>query len=212
MSADIGERQGFSTVDCSYVAGAGLVAPTIQGSHHPTKIRDSKSTTKPNDTDGMSVARQHYETRGVSRSAVGLLMASLRGSTKKQYSGYIRKVNHLQSPVGTVLDFLSERFGQGLTYSAINCARSVLSSYVFSWTERAGLPLVERDFPVTPKPKYTEDCDVRVVLAYRATLHPVDSRHSKHFRSVETCYVAVISIRPTRSDYSSDRHIPYGCN
>ena len=118
-----------------------------------------------------------------------------------------RKVNHPQPPVGTVLDLLSERFGQGLTYSAINCARSVLSSHVFSWTERTGLPR-----PRPPKPKYTEDCDVRVVLAYLATLHPVDSRHSKHFRSVETCYVAVISIRSTRPDYSSVRHIPYGCN
>jgi len=87
----------------------------------------------------MSVVRQYYETREVLKSAVGLLMASWRGGTKKQYSGYIkkwaafclkRKVNLLQPPVEAVFDFLSKLFDKGLTYSATNCARSALSSYV----------------------------------------------------------------------------------
>ena len=119
--------------------GKSITAPTRQGPPHPSTIRDSTSSTNPNETDGMSVVRQYYETRGVSKSAVGLLMSSWRGGTKKQYSGYIkkwtafclkRKVNHLQPPVVAVLDFFSELFDKGLTYSAINCARSALSSYV----------------------------------------------------------------------------------
>ena len=149
MSVEIGERSDFSTVDSSRLADTGLVAPvtkpsggksitapTRQGPPHPSTIRDPSSSKKPNETDGMSVVRQYYETRGVSKSAVGLLMASWRGGTKKQYSGYIkkltfclkRKVNHLQPPVVAVLDFLPELFDKGLTYSAINCARSALSS------------------------------------------------------------------------------------
>ena len=152
MSAEIGKRLDFSTVDSSCLADTGLVAPatkpsngksitspTRQGPPHPSTIRDSTSSKKPNETDGMSVVRQYYETRGVSKSAVGLLMASLQGGSKTQYSVYIkkwtafclkRKVNHLQPPVVAVLDFFSELFDEGLTYSAINCPRSALSSYV----------------------------------------------------------------------------------
>ena len=65
--------------------------PTRQGPPHPSTIRDPSSPKKPNETDGMSVVRQYYETRGVSKSAVRLLMASWRGGTKKQYPGYIKK-------------------------------------------------------------------------------------------------------------------------
>ena len=152
MYAEIGERSDLSTVDSPCLADTGLVAsatkpsggksitvPTRQGPPHPSSIRDSASSKKPNETDGMSVVRQYYETRGVSKSAVGLLMASWQGGTKKQYSGYIkkwtaffleRKVDHLQPPVVAVLDFLSELFDKGITYRAINCARSTLSSYV----------------------------------------------------------------------------------
>ena len=132
MSAEIGERSDFSTVDSSRLANTCLVAPatkpsgdksitapTRQGPSHPSTIRDSTSSMKPNETDGMSVVRQYYETRGVSKSAVALLMAFWRGGTKKQYSGHIkkwtafclkRKVNHLQPHVVAVLDFLSELF------------------------------------------------------------------------------------------------------
>ena len=152
MFAEIGKRPDFSTIESSPLAdtvlvapatkpssGKSITAPTRQGPPHPSTIRDSTYSKKPNETDGMSVVRQYYETRGVSKSAVGLLMASWRGGTKKQYSGYIkkwtafclkRKVNHLQPPVVAVLDFLSELFDEGLTYSAINCARSALSSYL----------------------------------------------------------------------------------
>ena len=206
MSAEIGERSDFSTVDSSRLADTGLVAsvtkpsggksinaPTRQGPPHPSTLRDSTSSKKPNDTDGMSVVRQYFETRGVSKLAIGLLMASWRGGTRKQYSGYIkkwtafclqRKVNHLQPSVGAVLDFLSELFDKGLTYSAINCARSALSSYVSSDDGSVvGLnPLVCRLLKGgfqsrPPKPKYTEVWDVQVVLTYLATLHPVESLH-----------------------------------
>ena len=104
-----------------------------QGPPHPTTIRNSVPSKAANETDGMFVVRQYYETRGVSKSAIGLFMASWRGGTKKQYSEYIkrrtaiclqRKFNHLQPPVGAVVDFLRELFVQGLTYSAINSAGS----------------------------------------------------------------------------------------
>ena len=80
------------------------------------------------------------------------------------------------------MDFLSELFDKGLTYSAINCARSALSSYV-SLDDGSVVgqnPLVCRLLKGVfksrpPKPKYTDVWDVQVVLTYLATLHPVES-------------------------------------
>lgn len=89
MSAGIEERPDFSTVDSSCLIDTGLVAPatkpsggksinvsTRQGPPHSSTIMDSTSSKKPNETDGKSVVRQYYETRGISKSAVGLLDGS----------------------------------------------------------------------------------------------------------------------------------------
>lgn len=80
------------------------------------------------------------------------------------------------------MDFLSELLHQGLTYSAIYCARSVLSSFV-SLDDGSVVgqnPLVCRLLKGVfqsrpPNPQYKEVWDVQVVLSYLATLHPVES-------------------------------------
>jgi len=144
----------------------------------------------------MPVVRQYYETRGVSRSSFGLLVASWRGGTKKQYSGYIkkwtafclqRKINHLQPPVVAVLDLLSELFDQGLTHSVINCARSALSSYVSlddgSVVRRNQLVCRLLKGVFQSRPPNTEVWDVQVVFTYLATLHPVESLTLKQLTS-----------------------------
>lgn len=90
------EGSDFSTVGGSCVADTYLVATatkpscgksinarTRQGPPHSTTVRDSTSPKKANETDGMSLVRQYYKTRGVSKSAVGLLMSSWREGTKK---------------------------------------------------------------------------------------------------------------------------------
>ena len=184
MSAEIGERSDFSTTKPSGCKS--ITAPTRQRPPHPCTIRDSTSSKKPNETDGMTVVRQYYETRGVSKSAVGSLMASWGGGTKKQYSGYIkkwtalclkRKVNHLQPPVVAVLDFLSELIDKGLTYSAINCARSALSSYV-SLDDGSVVgqnPLVCRLLKCVfqsrpPKPKHTDVWDFCLCFSFSSLI------------------------------------------
>jgi hypothetical protein len=62
-----------------------------------------------------------------------------RPGTKKQYKVYIKKwidfcsereICHTCPTVGQTLDFLKSLYEQGLTYSAINTARSALSSYI----------------------------------------------------------------------------------
>ena len=151
--------------------------------------------------------RQYYETRGVSKSAVGLLMASWRGGTKKQYSGYIkkwtafclkRKVSHPQPPAVAVLDFLSELFDKGLTYSAINCARRHFYVSLNDGSAVGQNPLVCRllkgVFQTRPaKPKYTDVWDVQVLLPYLATLHTVESLTLKQLTSKLVMLLLLVS-------------------
>lgn len=75
MSAGIEERPDFSIDDSSRLIDTGLVASaTRQGPPHSSTIMDSTSSKKPNDeTDGKSVVRQYYETRGISKSAHSIL-------------------------------------------------------------------------------------------------------------------------------------------
>ena len=81
----------------------------------------------------------------------------------------------------SVLDFLTLLYQQGLTYSAINTARSALPSYITleNGTCVGKHPLVSRPMKgifqeKPPRPKYTEIWDVSIVLSYLQSLSPVD--------------------------------------
>lgn len=82
--------------------------------------------------------RRQFEDQGLSRQTCEILLASWRYSTKKQYGTFIRRwlrfcgereINSFQPSVKEVLSFLTELYENGLGYSAINTARSALSSY-----------------------------------------------------------------------------------
>ena len=120
-------------------------------------------------------------------------MASWQNRTKKKYCNStcikkwqnfstLRQINHIQPSLVPVLDFLTALHQQGLTYNAIDTARSALPS---SATLEDGTcvgkhPLVSRlrkgifqEKP--PRPKYTEIWDVSIVLIYLQSLSPVDT-------------------------------------
>ena len=72
----------------------------------------------------------------------------------------------------SVLDFVTLLYQQGLTYSAINTARSALSSYI---TLENGTCVGKHPLLLTPpRPKYTEIWDVSIVLSHLLSLSPVD--------------------------------------
>ena len=118
------------------------------------------------------------------------MLNSWRGSTLKQYAVYIKKWNHflqehnyrndLNPPVTYILEFLSELYDTGCGYSALNTARSALSSIVTlsDWNASLGEHHLVRRFlkgvynsrPSTPK--YTSTWDVSVVLTYLKSLSP----------------------------------------
>ena len=115
-------------------------------------------------------------------------MCSWRGSTQKQYNGYVsrwqvfcckRSLDPLQADVKNILDFLTELYEAGLGYSALNTARSALSA-VCSLPDKSTVgehPLVRRFikgvFQSRPtRPRYNATWDVSVVLDFLKTLYP----------------------------------------
>ncbi|CAH3177458.1 unnamed protein product [Porites lobata] len=138
----------------------------------------------------MSPVWQSIQDRGISEAAAKLIMASWGDRTKKQYSTYLtkwqkfcnqRQISHIQPSVVSVLDFLTLLYQQGLTYSAINTARSALSSYITleNGTCVGKHPLVSQLMKgifqeKPPRPKYTEIWDVSIVLSYLQSLSAVD--------------------------------------
>ena len=138
----------------------------------------------------MSPVLQSIQDRGISEAAAKLIMVSWRDGTKIQYSTYItkwqtfcnqRQISQIQPSVVSVLDFLTLLYQQGLTYSAINTARSTLSSHITlqNGTCVGKHPLVSRLMKGVfqekpPRPKYTEIWDVSIVLPYLQSLSPVD--------------------------------------
>ena len=167
---------------------------------HPVALPQQKSLLKlpnkkgtppscKNGVNGLLHIRESYEARGISESSCNLLMASWRPGTQKQYQVYIqkwshfctqRKINHNQPTVEQALDFFTHLYEQGLTYSAINTARSALSSYITleDGTSLGQHPLVSRLLrgifqSKPPSSRYSEKWDVSVVLHYLQGLSPV---------------------------------------
>ena len=110
------------------------------------------------------------------------MMASWRPSTQKQYSTYLKKwekfcheknINTSTPSINCIIDFLSSLFYSGLGYSAINSAKSALSSFLV--LEGGGSvgnhPLVTRFmkgvFNLKPSlPRYSTTWDVQLILKF----------------------------------------------
>ena len=208
MPEKVGERRSTGSHCSAPVANTSVVATTVEPSHsnscYSTSAQGLTDTSSQQDgtplkdqakDGGMSVIREFYQTQGISQSATNLLLASWRGGTKKQYDVYIKKwtkfcaerqADQFLPLVVDVLDFLTELYEKGFTYSAINTARSALSSFVQldDGSSVGKNPLISRLLKGVfqsraPKPKYSEVWDVQIVLSYLKTLHPVDSLRLK---------------------------------
>ncbi|XP_069109817.1 uncharacterized protein [Argopecten irradians] len=128
---------------------------------------------------------------GFSGDVANLVAASWKDSTQKQYRSYLsrwlqfcgeREINpytpslHLNS----VLEFLTALYHQGLGYSAINTARSAISSLELSSNNPIGNhPLVRRlikgVFASRPcLPRYSRTWNVSNVLNFLESLYPVN--------------------------------------
>ena len=138
-------------------------------------------------------------------------MASWQNRTKKKYCNSTcikkwqnfctpRKINHIQPSLVPVLDFLTALHQQGLTYNAIDTARSALSSSVTleDGTCVGKHPLVSKlrkgifqEKP--PRPKYTEIWDALIVLIYLESLSPVDTLSLKELTPKLVVLILLVS-------------------
>lgn len=113
---------------------------------------------------------------------MNMIPAAHRQSTKQQYLAYIRKwekycsrtnITYCKANVTSVLEFLASlHYDEGLSYSAINCARFALSAYLWQGSERHSVgshPLVTKLMrgifnTNPPRTRYSHTWDLSVVL------------------------------------------------
>lgn len=130
----------------------------------------------------MPLVREQLQELGLSPDTIDILMASWRKSTGKQYATYLsRRVTYCENKqldvtlatINDGLDFLTLLYKQGVGYSAINTARSALSSAITpaDKTTFGEHPLVTRflkgTFELRPSlPRYSTIWDVGIVVIY----------------------------------------------
>ena len=114
---------------------------------------------------------------------------SWRRSTQKQYATYISKwilfcdkgkINSVYPTLNQVLEFLNSLFESGLSYSAINSARSALSAYGINFnhvpveSNAIIIRFMKGVYNLRPsEPKYCKTWDVSNVLGYLRKLSPI---------------------------------------
>ena len=102
--------------------------------------------------------RGSFENRGLSQGALSIILSSWRTSTQRQYVPYLnkwrryccsRKLDFLSATIEEGVNFLAELYKEGIGYSALNTARSALST-VFNLPNNQTFgtnPLVTRFIP-----------------------------------------------------------------
>ena len=187
----------------------GQTMQTTTSPPHP----DNTSTPPENEHDGLQVVRASLQKQGVSRRTENLLLGSWKGSTKKQYAPYIKQWHQLclqqgsdplQPNIGLALDFLADLQGRGLGYSAVNTARSALSSVIISNPPFGSLPLVRRLMRAVflekpPKPRYDHSWDTNIVFQLLRRWSPVRSLNLHTLTLKLMTLLALVTAQRTQS-------------
>ena len=130
----------------------------------------------------MPLVREHLQKLVLSPDTIDILMASWRKSTRKQYATYLsrwvtycknKQLDVTHATINDGLDFLTLLYKHRVGYSAINTARSALSSAITpaDKTTFGEHPLVtcflKGTFELRPSlPRYSTIWDVSIVLTY----------------------------------------------
>ena len=160
-----------------------------------------------NDTRVISIVRECIISAGLSDDTADIIMQSWRPATRKQYGSYYkrwmhffseRQIDTINPSVGNVVAFLTNLYDEGLSYSAINTAKSMLSS-VFEIIHKRdiGKEVLIRRFmkgifhlrPVISKTIFT--WDVKVVLKFLSSLE--DNKLTLRMISVKLALLLVLT-------------------
>ena len=111
-----------------------------------------------------------------------------------------RKIDLLQASVDEVVNFLSQSFAEGKSYSTVNTYRSALSSTLYPVNNVAlgSHPLVVRLLKGiyhlrTPLPRYSSTWDVAKVTSYLRTLFPLEQLNLKTDLTMKTVMLCALS-------------------
>ena len=158
-------------------------------------------------TDGLPFVRRVLQEEGISVKTQDIILQAWRNGTKKQYQCYIRKwvafasfrsINPLYPTLVNILDYLTQF--KGLRYSAINTARSALSSFI-SLSSNVSLgeePVIKKFmkgiYNLKPTlPRYQVTWDVNKVLNYLANMPQVEKLSLKLLSHKLVMLVALIT-------------------
>ena len=146
--------------------------------------------------DGFEGVRRSLKEQQVSSRAANIILQSWRSGTKKQYNVHLkkwakfcckRKINSLQASVGNALDFLTDLFEAGRSYSTINTARSALSTMLLvdGRSSFGTHPLVIRFMKGVynarpPVSRYIDTWDVNIVIKFLLKLSLVKDLSTKN--------------------------------
>ena len=166
------------------------------GSSNSEQSPSTSSTIRP---VGMQIIGQSLQHSGISSDIVEVIMQSWRDSTREQYKVYINKWlqfccegphDPLHPSVRSLLSFLHSLFQKGLSYSALNTARSAVSSIDINVSDVQDHTPVGRHFLVCrylkcvfnkmkPVPRYNDIWSVDTVLDYLSLFWPLDGINLK---------------------------------
>ena len=145
-------------------------------------------TSSPPQTEfnSLYIIRESYRSQGLSEKAIAIIMHSWRNSTKAQYSPYIKlwfsycgtRVDYLNPPITTIIEFLADLHTKRYTYPQLCLARSALSSVIVlpGSLPLGRHPLVKRFmkgvFELDPHfPRYKFVWDVSILFNYFRSLN-----------------------------------------
>ena len=145
--------------------------------------RNTKTTqSNHNEVGGIPFIGECLVSAGLSRDTADIIVQSWRLSTRKQYGSYFKRwvqfchqqqIDKINPSLGEILTYLTRLHNEGLSYSAINTAKSMLSSMfeIIHKSDIGGNILIKRFMkgiyhlkPVVPKTLFT--WDVKTVLRY----------------------------------------------
>jgi hypothetical protein len=173
-----------------------------------TQSRISSPILQETEFVGLPGVRTMFKKQGLSERVISILLKSWHSSTNKQYTSHILRWNNyvvehdidfFKPSVADVLEFLTLFFDSGCAYSALNTARSALSSFISVNNLPVGQhSLVKRFingvFNMKPSfPRYTFTWDVNLVLKFLKSMDNFDNITLKWLTFKLAMLVALVS-------------------
>ena len=231
------EGNGNIDIDCASMVSSTMVAsvdrlsnrlPCLPGEQFKSPDRRIPPKDNPSSIPGSKIGRvenirRHFETAGLSTTAINLLTKSVKTSTTKayncswsQWSSWCekRESDPVLAPVSEVLTFLAEQFAEGKQYRTINVRRSAISSaHVHVDSKPIGQhPLVVRlmrgvSICRPPQPRYQHTWNVAMVTEYLSRLGGNDNLSEKQLAQ-KLCMLMALTC-PERSSILASLNIKY---